>query len=350
MSSISINPVVQDRIRPGYDCRNGQLVSAWLQQTLAERANQLVHHRVKELFSSTGPVESTILFNGKWRFASHTSPLCYAIVARVLVQQTAMDAVDSLCGVTMTIANSSGTTLASSAAYGGNAYGQTLGQVPDEWVMLTMGVSATAFQDTDIRVTIADAQYTRLVSCVVYEVPMPPDTDNGYVQQSFSVGNHIRSDHRSGVQDLVVDHYNRGAAPLFNYSSRHDDTAPTNLDLTYKNLFDDSAVTAMTSGSPGFLIDLRYCNRKMATTVPCRFEVYAAMDNGTTGSVRLYNASGTVVKTHDITGSAAWYQTTVDLPPTQALYYLYHIGTGSLGGGGGGGTVTTYAASLYQYA
>ncbi len=347
MSSIVVDRWLHNRIAPQNNCRNGQLVSASYQSALAALANQVARLRPKEFASFHGTTQG-IGRNADWNFAGHTSPMCGLIVARILVAKSASDSGTGTVTFgppptpfyDMYLETASGTYIGDSWVYAGQGYGEAIEDVPDEWSEHTLVLSAQDYRDTDIRGEIYAYGGGRLVGATVYEYPMPPDTIYDYINQQFSVGQPILDSHRYDVMNLAINQWKRGASHLGNYSGYSSGASVTSA--TYHNVWDDSLTTARTLNSPCWFVDLRYCNTKRTTTVPCRFEAYAYFSGAGAGNVRIVDESGTALSTIAVAGSTGWYQATVNLPATSARYFLEHNSDGV-------NAMSTLVASLYQY-
>lgn len=342
MSAISIDPTARLRLQPHKYCRNNQLVSADFTGKVGELLNQVARFRPKELFRAGGDVRT---FNNDciWRFAGHIGPMAGVIVLRALCALALPDVATYVPGVRLTIYNSAGATLGSGIAYAAGNYSGSQSDVPDEFVTATVAIDASTFRDTSVRVTIESVEQARIISVVCYEYARPADTDNGYCRQNYNIGDAILDTDRSAMQNLATSLYKRGAAPLFNFSVDRDAEAPRNAGLGTVNVLDNFN-TIVSSDSPGYNLDLRYCNRKTATTVPCRFEAYLATDSGVSLTIRLRDAltQADVVTLTANSATPTWYQTTVNMPATLAKYDLMYTSGGVQG-------ITVYAASLYQW-
>lgn len=341
MTSIAIDPHIRPRIQPDYFCRNSQLPSAHYQGLVSSAVNRVARHRPKELFRSNGDCTS-IVENVVWRFAGHVGPMAAKIVVRARMALAQQSKPEITPGLQLDLVDGAGSPLASRVVRYGYSWGFAPLDVPDEWGTVTIAVDATAFRDTSVRGTLTAVEEGRPISATVYEYSLPGDSIWGYTAQQYSIGAPILDGDRQGAQDLAVSLYKRGAAPLFAYSSRTDATAPTNVQATYRNVIDNTAGTSRTSQTPGFTLDLSFCNRKMATTVPCRMEVYASQVSGGPGGVRIVDLAGTVYATIAIAGAGAWQQTTVNLPADNRIYFVEHVGDGL-------NAVKTHAVSVYQY-
>lgn len=345
MSSIHIDPYCRRRIQPRWTCRNGQIVSAHFQQDLCQLTNQIARYRGKQLFCSSGDVTS-LVENKVWRFAGQIGPMTGAVIAEVVMAPADHTLQEHNPNIYLELVNSSGAVVAGGRAHFGYSYGITPDEAPQEWGVATIAlnvVSPTDLRNTAIRGTLTANEEARPISCVVYEYALAPDTDNGYIAQSFSIGSPILDADRRAPIDMLHDMYKHGAAPCFGYSSDTDATAPTNSQAVYRNIIDDSSAASRTTITPGLFASLPYNVRKTKTTVSVKVEAFAAMAGGGTGSVRVVSFGGTVVATLNFTSATGeWQSATGELAGGETWYYIEHVGDGV-------NAIATYACSVYQY-
>jgi hypothetical protein len=352
-SSVSVDPQVRERIQPHHFCRNGQLVSPNYQSMMAALANQITWLRTKELGTFDGEPDGAST-NVTWRFACHTSPNCGAIVARLIIAKggayidpdTLFGPINASPTFTLSLYESDGDLIDYKTINAGVANGETLDISADEWTVQTMilGGGSLNLQDLDIRGELTATFGGRMVGATIYECARAPMVENGYIAQQYSIGQGIYDTDRQDVADAAVDLWKRGASPLFTFSSYRNATAPNSslAAASPANVFDVSIVTATTE-TAGYWVDLRYCNTKSRTTVPCRFEAYWATTGGVSQSLYLVDSTGTTVGTLSGNGgSGTWFQTTINLPPTLAKYDLMFTFNGV-------NYMTLYEASVYQF-
>jgi len=339
MSKIEIDPVVRRRIQPQFMARNGQLVSAQLQQDMASLVNFIARHRTKEYFAAGGDVVAP-LEDKLWRFAGHIGPMAGAMVARIVMAPATQGTQTNNPNVFIELKNTSGVVIASGRAHFGYSFGLTPVEVPDEWGVATIGLDVSALRDTSFRATLTAGEEARPISCTVYEVAARPDTSNGYVDQAYAVGQPILDEDRKALQDLALAIYKRGLGPLIMFSTARDADAATQTAATYKNVVEEFGSV---SGDPaGYTLDLSYMNRKTLTTIPVKVEVYSGMSAGT-GSLRLVDSAGNAYATFSVSGAAAWQTPqTANLPADSRFYKIEHQGDGA-------NTISTYAVSVYRY-
>jgi hypothetical protein len=351
MSTVDVDPWIRERLQPRFWCRNGMLVSAAYQGKLCELANQVVSFRVKEIASFGNTAQPTVYTN--WTFAAHTSPKCATIVCRVLMAKSPST---SGAFAVVELSNEAGVMLVQKLIYAGVAIGETPVDSPDEWTEASAIIDARTYPNTKIygRVYtlftgdggVTTGIYTgRIVGATIYELALSPDTDNGYLSQSYSAGQGIYEGHRGGLVETAIGQWKRGAAPLFTWSSERDSSAAIDSSGSgnYRNLIDDSTTTASNS-SPGFWIDTRNCNTKSRADVPCRFAA-RVQSTGGNSSVRLVDgATGASIRTLTISGAfTGWVEgDTSALEPRHQKVDVQYRGDVAQ-------TLTVYSACLYQY-
>ncbi len=345
MTTISIDPSCRPRMQTRWVCRNGMLVNAGLQGDLAALANQIARFRTKQLFRGGGDVTAPT-DDRVWRFAGHIGPYTRGVVARIVTAPATQVAQASNPHVLLTLYDTSGNVIASGNSYFGYAWGMTPDEKPAEWGLVSIGLDVSAYRNTSFRAVLQAGEEARPVSCTVYEIAMPPDTDNGYLLQQYSVGQPILDEDRAALVEMAHALYKWGAAPCFAFSSSTDATAQSTPQITVigRNVVDNVALTTNpgTDDHLGFYIDLGVCSRKTKSTVPVKLECYAGCPGGS-GTVVLVDASLTTHATFNVSGAAAWQTPqTVNLPADMRKYYVAHAGDGI-------NSITTYAFTAYQY-
>lgn len=340
-ASVWADPNQHPRIQPMYLCRNGQVVSANYQNYLARLCNSITRYRSKELFVSPCNVHNIAASGStnRWRFAAHTSPKCDTILVRAIIARTSNGATPFNPFIRLTITNAAGATLGFDDFYYGALLAVT--DAPSEWAIGVIAIDSSAFRDTDIRCTFSDNNQSRIVAATVYEIAAEPLISNGYIPQNYAIGGAIYDDHRKQLEENAAALWKRGAAPVFSWSSDTDATAPSTANTSGVNLFDGSSATN-TPNTPGFTIDLRYCNRVNSATVPCVFAACFSTNGIAASGVSLLDASGATLTTLGGHGALQWVTGTVNLPAT--LQKLDVIMAGKAGD-----TITVYAAGLYQH-
>ena len=350
MSGVNISPWGNLRLQPQFLCRNGQIVNAFTQQNQAMLANPIACMRTKEMFrygGGTGAIPSSVTGTRiRWRFAQHTGYMSRWIVARVLIALgTSPFGTPS---VSLTIKNGAGSTLGSGSFSGIIISGAGLGipDTPDRWTEGLIFIASNGFQNTDIFGEFDDVNGARLISATVYELAMPPDTTNGYVDQGYAIGSKIYDAHRSSVSNLGLRSWKWGTGSAFYYASDVDSASKTLGPLgTAKNIWDDGTGVP-SSSTPGYTLDLRYKNTYALATVPCVFAAYGkgSVSNPTNYLVKILDGSNNVIVSLSGFGtSEGWVSTTVNMPASLAKYdvKMYNLDAA--------GTFTLRAVDLYEY-
>lgn len=324
--------------------RNGLLPHAVFETELGNSLAFAARIRVKSLLSWFVPFADIPSDSGstrtRWRAAAHTSPMCRRLRAVVyLAQQDSADATEAGCAVYATNADASTTYGSGTYQFGTSSTGTTNADVPSEFSIGEIVISAPA--DTDIFLRVDDTGKGRLISCTIYEEGLPIWTGNGYPQSQVAVTSPILDDRRAAMLQLATNLWKRGAAHLWNWS-RDLQSSPLTVVATTLNVIDGTSST-VSAATPGATIDLRYCRTRSVSTVPCVFAAWASMSAGS-GEILLKDSGGNTLATLTINSStAAWYTTTVDLPAALAKYDV-------LASNAAAGTLSVGAFSLYQYA
>lgn len=353
MSSVNVPQYVRVALQTDQWIQNGKFFTpdAHVMTFLQEEANRIAAYRIKswQFFSPLDaiPAAAGLGSRQRWRFAFHSSPLCSFYWCRFVMAPG--DATNPVGHVGFSHA---GVSLETAEA--NFNYGNTPGPDTPNW--LGVGTSPTndgnvivqLTPDTDYEAQIVDFDNARIQSVSIWEVTLPRDTDNGYLQSGVVAGGPIMDDQRAALVTLLRELWKEQGAPLLTFASDTDDTAPARGDATPANLIDPTFTGAPTASSPGAFLQLAYHSTIRRGTVPCVFKVYAACAPAGTGHVYLTDAAGTDLADIWITSSTPqWWTTTVDLPATDAKYDL------RFAGGGvtlfGLEVVSVYAVSLYQY-
>ncbi len=344
-ATVFVDPAAHPRLQPGAWCRNGMLVNANFQHQLAALANQITRYRTKELFASCfSPVANasgrTVATTNRWRWMGHTSPKCDTIIARVLLGTAILTIGTSDPYARLELFNSAGTPLGyGDYHFGVNTLSLNVATAPSNLAVGTIAIDASGFPDTDIYGLFTDVQGARLAAVCVYEISAFSYVANSYLPQNYAIGGPIHDYDRQGVAETAAQLWKRGAAPVFTFSG-DGYTSPKTSSLTAVNVIDDTVSTVSTN-SPGYVIDLQYCARKNAATVPCMFASYFGTGTANSGSVTLKDSTGATLAT--LSGSTVgWRSIAVNIPATIAKYDVHMVSTG-------GDTNFVEAACLYQY-
>lgn len=356
MSGVPISSQSKARIGLNQYARNGLSPVAEFQNLIAERVGYAVNVRAKQVWRSPGQLWSAgsaqiplsdASERSRWRFAGHAAPYARHIFVRMWqARQSSGTAAD--CYARLRVTNAAGTLIGDATGHAGSS-GTGANDNP---YYLSAGMYGLADADgylVDVPAgeayfgTFADFNYGRLAAACVWEVAYSPDTDYGYPDISAGSGSPIYDKDRFDVARMANAQWQRGAQPLWHYSSDTDATARTRAVSPYINLVDNSSTTVSVS-TPGVQLDLRYRTTlsRSLLGVPVKFVVYAANTAGT-GEVRILDSTGATVLSSAISGTtAAWYTTNGYLPAADAKYDAHF-------GGNSTGTLTVYAFSIYEY-
>lgn len=338
MSSVEVSPAFWARMQPPALARNGQLVGAFVENTMRSAMNQVLAFRGKELFAYAAPVSGIpsgdTASRVRWRFAGHTSKSCARLHIHVLMaRNNLVDANDSTCSFT-----EEGSAQTVEWHFGGTSATDT----PDEWAEFHGVMDITA--DTDVYGLFQEEKGGRLIAAVVYEEGKVPDTLNGYLSPT-SAGANIYDEDRRLLVERMIESWTTQGAHVWNFTADLTSSAPQNSTTTWKNLL-DTGVTTVSAASPGATLDMtgKATLRQEPTGVACIMKAYATT-TGSTGKVRLVNSAGVAIATVNLTAPTAsgWYLTTFYLPASAGKYDLqFALDAGLLN------TVTVHAVSIYE--
>ena len=344
MSKIEISENLPRRLDVNRFSKNGDEPQAAARAFQTRQMNHVLRYRRKEVFryaSRIGTPTSGTRY--RWRFRCHTGTLTkylrVAFVADLGRQGVASSSVSMGCTLTLTAVGGGTNGVATIKLSRGILEGGSL-------IQSNSGSSQAIAVDPDktYEGVFHDSGYGSLYSAVVFEEAEAPDTDNGYLAQSYAVQGPIYDSHRSDLMVASTDAWRANAAHCFNWCVDEDATKRSMTSATAKNLIDDTSTT-VSAATPGFYADLRYANRRSKTTVPCVFAAYGAVSSAGGCEVLLKDDTGTIVATVSIPYDPAWawVETTVNLPATDAKYDVHYRRSSGVG------TVEIGACSLYQY-
>lgn len=337
MTTVPVDPQFARMLQPNFLCRNGQVVGVHTENAMRRHTNQIMAYRGKTFFNSPGGLgsipSSAGALRARFRFRGYTSQTSRRISVHVIMARVDNPTPDDDPYVLFTETISGGTLEFHYSGLGS-------ADVPSDFTYMTGTMDVDS--GTDIACEFYDVHDARLVSAMVYEELLPPDTANGFMQP-IGAGTNILDSHR---QQLALNLYNiwesRGSQ-VWNWTADTAATAFTNATTTAKNLI-DSSVTTVSAASPGATIDMtgKATRRQESTGVPVTIWVYASATTST-GAVRLVNSAGSTLYSILITaGAAAWYSTTGYLPASSAKYDLHGVA-------GAAGTITVHAVSIFEY-
>lgn len=326
---------------------------ATVYQQMAVQANQLAAYCTKEICRFSIPIASMTAsggggINNRWRHYWHSGPFAEFVYIRALLAPGNGDPGDAVATWEVTDEDAPGA-LGTATIHFGSAKSGGVTDTPAHFAIANATLESSG---TIIPIT-ADTNFSglfreptsgvpaRYVGVVAYEVSTLPNTTSFYVPQGFTAGYPVLDSTSERLTTLLRDMWKQGAAHLFNWSVPDQGTPRTRTSASAINAVDNSS-TSVSVNSPGWTIDLRKRNRLNATTVPCKFAVYASQSAGT-GIVRLKDSGGSTVVSINVTGAASWLTASVNLPNTRAKYDLTYEG------GGGANQISLHAASLFQY-
>jgi hypothetical protein len=363
MTAITIPNTATPPIAQKQFIRNSRSPAAELQNMLAERMGYAAAVKPRMLASFGGALwsggassvaGSLVGTRKRWRFQFHSDSYCQFLrVHFVLARQD--DAAAADCNVRMRVySDAAMSTCVAQAKHHYGASSSVPTDAPSEFgsaiVRLTDpddGLPVDLTPDTDYWVEFEDVNYARMVSACVWEVPLPPDTDNGYASTNHSAGSPVLDSDRAKLADMGRNLHRRGGPILWCYSSNTDATARvhTNASATYRNVIDDTSTTVGVT-TPGVTLNLvsHATMRQQATTgVPVRMWVYCANIEDDNGEIRLLDSTGaTMLSVVCDAAATGWVEATGYLPATLAKYDLHY-------GGNTEGSLAVYAVTLYEY-
>jgi len=329
--------------------KNGDSPQGELYARVAQSLSHTLRWRRKEVFRSPTYFpwinsDAAGAARTRWRFRCHTGFNARRLAFYfVLAPQTAGFGATSPYAFA-TVTPSGGADLTQMQFHGGAvAAAFSL----DQYSNVTTGVKYVDISDdTTYEVRIGDVDYGRLVGCVVFEESTEP-TWIDYPSTTYPALAPIYDSHREKLMPLATDMWKRNAAHLFNWTV-DDQASPGTATSSQVDPITGSTAAVSTS-TPGYVLDLTYRNTRSTTTVPCVFAAYGVTSSTTRdGEVYLKNSAGTTLATVTIPfGAAAWFTTTVNLP---TAVDTYHLRFSRAVAGVGSATISLYAVSLYQYA
>jgi hypothetical protein len=322
MTAIVIAPALKGVITPSTYGRNGQVVSVQGQYQLVTGYNQLARYRTRELFNAGGQLNTIVASAGAGptvfaRGYGFTSTFAKRVRVAILMAKPSSSAIADPY-VRFDVQTTGGASVGTPFdAHFGAATG-TPADDPSEWPwhMGTIDVSPS----TQYQYVLSTYNNARIVTATAWEESNDPDTANGYMTGATNTGPIFDSD-RSGML---------GGVGLNTMCSNNGGTQVTLTDVaraafasaTDTNIFDQTSTT-VTAATPGMTLDLRYKNRRSATTVPVGFAVYGSCAAGSNGRFRVKDSGGTTLLTvGPFSTTPGWVTGAVSLPATQAKYDL----------------------------
>lgn len=321
---------------------NGNYPEANAMTFLQEEANRIAGLRLKS-WSFCSPIASVPAAGGasrqRWRMFIHTSTHCRFMWVRTLAMPS-NNTGNPIVTVSFTLAGGGAPSAVAEFQYGASTDSDTPNTVSAGTTLTTNAAQFVELDpDTDYEINVTETTNARALAVCLWENPLEPDTDNGYILNGVSAGTNVYDAHRAGLIPLLRNSYLANGAPLITWSA---DTDSAEYDAAGEaNILDGS--TTVTTATAGFTIDCTYRGTVSRAGVPCRMRAYIEKASGT-GSVLLKDSSGTTLATATSSGaSAAWFDSGVFyLPETLAKYDLY----GKVNSGIGNTHV--YAVAVYQ--
>lgn len=352
MSTVNIPNACRAAKRTRSYARNGNLIrpNAEFHAFLEQEANRIASLRVKSwnligaMTPFTAPTWYTYPVVGtpptervRWRFAMHTSTHCDHMLIHGAFKPISTVGYATVVFVPV----GGGTTVTTQIDFGLDAGIPVLTTGPDDLDFFQVPTAALV-ADTAYEVKVSDNYGSRLVSMSISEVSKAADTANGYLGSAISNGAPILDEHRELITEMLRAAWISGAAPLWTFAPYGGGITRTSA--TVANLTDQTLTGAPTVAWPGAYLQLAHHSTERRVTVPCVFKAYGSCANVGNGHVYLTDASGNDLGDIEIDSSTpGWFTTTqVDLPATDAWYYLRVNGNGA-------DLLTVDAVSLYQY-
>ena len=277
MTAITISRNAETALQIAQWIRNGKSPSAEIQNRLSTLVGYAANVRTKLVFHSTGGLvgtaEASLIPNSlatrsRWRFAWHASPFAWFLYAEFqIAPQNNGSATDPYC--TLDVANTSGTVIGRATMHGGSS-GGSYADVP---LNFTGGIAVlldpttpdpttyiTLTPDTEYTGVFKDVGYARLHSAAVWEVALAPDTDNGYVPNTYAVGGPIFDADRYDAVHMARLLHKRSGTPVLGWCSDLDSSAPTYAPAGGTGTADAAmtlgAITVSATGGAGGVGDL----------------------------------------------------------------------------------------------
>lgn len=337
MTTVPVDPQFARMLQPNFLCRNGQVVGVHTENAMRRHTNQIMAYRGKTFFTSPGGLGSVPASAGasrvRWRFRGYTSPAARRLVVHVIIGSVGAPVPLSDPYVLFTETISGGTLEFRSNVYGGI-------DVPSDLTYATASIDIDSA--TDIACSFTDINDARLISAMVYEELLPPDTANG-LMMPIGAGTNILDEHRQQLAENLENIWESQGSQVWNWTADTAATAFTNATTTAKNLI-DSSVTTVSAASPGATIDMtgKATRRQESTGVPVTMWVYASATTSS-GAVRLVDSSGSTIITVAVSaGSAAWYSADGFMAASEDKYDLHGVA-------GASGDITVHAVSIFEF-
>jgi hypothetical protein len=346
MTAIFLTPKFPTMIQPAQLGRNGQIDNALVEGRLRTDANLAMAYRTKEIFCTPGyavPGNGASGSRDRWNGYCHSGPYAKKWRLRILMAKdnnTGAGHVPADCTATFSLYDTGGVIVGSALEFHYGANATTATDTPDEWQDFTAAIDVSP--DTDYSFVVREIDYARIISCVVYEESLEPDTTNGYFGGVTS-GQNIYSSDRENLSTALADLLRRGSASWIKWTT-DTSTALTTISATFTNVVDNTS-TAVTANTPGYYWDGTGRNYVTASTTGMAMFVYGRYTGaGKHGSVKLVNSAGsTVASIIDgwNPGAYAWGGVVFDMPLTAGKYDLQYATSA--------GTFDLLAVAVFMY-
>lgn len=340
------------RISPHKIVDNGQVASSGLANIVSEKLNTAAKWVRKEVFRKTGTIPTSQSgTRRRWNFAFHTGMLAKRIVIRpVLALHKGASGGDNPY-ITFVLNGPPGIgTITATHYFGGGVPVVDPTDSPEEFSYPRLFLDVSP--NTDYTATFNDVDGGRLVSASVHEESLPVAEGVGFIDGRTDMGGPIYSATREKTLPMMDEMWRYGGAHCFNWAANTDaDYRFSATPNVYTNIIDNSSTT-VSAATPGYVLDLRYKNRRSQSTVPCVLRVLGETGSSTgTGEVRLKDSAGSTIATvtlyssvylnDGVTASGFWWSTAVDMPATRAKYDIHY--------GHPTGGAEIYAVSMYEF-
>ncbi len=365
MSAVTISKFAKSALGLKQFIRNTKSPVAELQNTIAERMGYAASVRNRQIFSSGGALWSgsatalpisVIGTRRRWLFQFHSDPYTQYITVLFFLARQDNGAAADCYGRLKVYSDAAMTTCIGQATHRYGSTSSTPTNMPAEFgasfARLTNPDNENnelvdLIPNTDYWCEFEDVNYARIVSACVWEVSLPPDTDNGFPAANHSGGSPIYDSHRAACAEMGGLLHRRGGAMLWNW---HTDTdagvrTHTTTPSTHRNLVDDSSTT-VSSQTPGVKFQLTShatIRQSLGAGCPVKMWAYVSSAESDTGSIRLVDEGGdTMLEMPCIGDGVGWVSAVGYLPATLAKYDLHY-------GGNTTGSLLVYAVSIYEY-
>lgn len=347
MTAISVSPNIRTLTQAARYTRNGRVPDAAFHTEMIGLMNSAAAFRGKEVFRSVGSIADIPAqaagTRHRHRFAFHTGPFAEKITA-VFVISSLTDGLTDNAYARLALTDSAGTVTTSANWYAGaspNVGGIASTDYPDNFSIGFATLAVTA--DTDCYGLISDVDHARIVSVVVFEEALAPDTANGYVNSSVAANGPIFYQQREDLITAANLMWKRGGSQLANWCSEIDSAARVAVAVKADTNIVDNSSTTVSAATPGFTLDLTGKSTLTGGGVECKMAAYG-IRTGTAGNsgVKLKDSSGTtLLNLNGVGASLGWFVSTVTLPASKAKYDLQYFSSN--------GTTTIYAVSIWEY-